>query len=154
MLKDFNKLKRELKELSAVLNTFKSEAVQLKIVELLFQDVPSREVGSYNVQQGLAAPGERKRGRPRKIQTGGPVKIVKKRTRSKFGPTTVLRQLMKEDFFNTKRPIGDIVKYSNEKMNLPLKSNDFSGILMNYIRSKQLRREKNPETGQYEYMNP
>lgn len=155
MLKDFNKTKNQLKELSTVLNSFKSEAVQLKIIELLLQGSPVDEVIlSRPAKAEQVFTGARKRGRPRKTDAQRPVKVVVKRTRRKVGPTKVLRQLMEENFFNTKRPIGDIVKYSNEKMKLPLKSNDFSGILMNYIREKKLKRTKNAETGQYEYMNP
>lgn len=152
MLKDFNKTKNQLKELASVLNTFKSEAVQVKIVELLFQGNPLEEVAYVKAEQPYM--GIRKRGRPRKEEVVRPARMVVKRTRRKVGPTQVLRRLMEENFFKTKRPIGDIVKYSNEKMNLPLKSNDFSGILMNYIREKKLTRDKNAETGQYEYMNP
>lgn len=152
MLKDFNKTKNQLKELSTVLNSFKSEAVQLKIIELLLQGVPVEEATYVKPEQAFT--GVRKRGRPRKTDAQKTAKIVVKRTRRKVGPTKVLRQLMDENFFNTERPIGDIVKYSNEKMKLPLKSNDFSGILMNYIREKKLKRSKNSETGQYEYMNP
>lgn len=152
MLKDFNKTKNQLKELASVLNTFKSEAVQVKIVELLFQGNPVEEVAYVKAEQPYM--GIRKRGRPRKEEVVRPARMVVKRTRRKVGPTQVLRRLMEENFFKTKRPIGDIVKYSNEKMNLPLKSNDFSGILMNYIREKKLTRDKNAETGQYEYMNP
>lgn len=135
-----------------MLNTFKSEAVQVKIVELLFQGNPVEEVAYVKAEQPYM--GIRKRGRPRKEEVVRPARMVVKRTRRKVGPTQVLRRLMEENFFKTKRPIGDIVKYSNEKMNLPLKSNDFSGILMNYIREKKLTRDKNAETGQYEYMNP
>lgn len=155
MLKDFNKTKNQLKELSTVLNSFKSEAVQLKIIELLLQGSPVDEVIlSRPAKTEQVFTGIRKRGRPRKTDAQRPAKVVVKRTRRKIGPNKVLRQLMEENFFNTKRPIGDIVKYSNEKMKLPLKSNDFSGILMNYIREKKLKRTKNAETGQYEYMNP
>ncbi len=155
MLKDFIKTKNQLKELATVLNSFKSEAVQLKIIELLLQN-PSDETEHLGQAEKIikASAGLKKRGRPRKEEAPISVKIAPKRTRRKIGPTQVLRLLMNEKFFNSKRAIGDIVKYSNDKMKLPLKSNDFSGILMNYIRLNKLKREKNPETGQFEYIYP
>ena len=36
MIKNFDEIKEQLKELSGVINSFKSEAVQLRIVELVF----------------------------------------------------------------------------------------------------------------------
>lgn len=158
MLKDFNKVKSQLKELSTVLNSFKSEAVQLKIIELLLQGAPVEEIVKKETRKPLKTAKTltvvKKRGRPRKSESQKPVIASAKRTRKKVGPTKVLRQLVEENFFSAKRPIGDIVKYTNEKLNLPLKSNDFSGILINYIRSNRLKRVKNSKTGQFEYINP
>ena len=36
MIKNFEEIKTQLKDLSEIVNSFKSEAVQLKIVELVF----------------------------------------------------------------------------------------------------------------------
>jgi hypothetical protein len=37
MIKDFDVLKKQLEDLAGVINRFKSEAVQLRLAELLFQ---------------------------------------------------------------------------------------------------------------------
>ena len=172
MLKDFNKIKAQLKELSTVLNSFKSEAVQLKIVELLMEGVPVEKItekapapakrGSKkaatkkaaNIVEPTLATMPKKRGRPKLVQTKKTVKPAVKRTRKKTGPTSVLRQLIAEDFFSTSRPIAEIVKHCNEKLGMSVKSNDFSGLLMTHIKNNQLKREKDPANGVYEYMNP
>lgn len=41
MISNFEQMKAQLAELANVINAFKSEAVQLRIVELIFQNVPT-----------------------------------------------------------------------------------------------------------------
>ena len=43
MIRDFVKMKRELKELATIINSFKSEAVQLRIVEHVLGDIEEPE---------------------------------------------------------------------------------------------------------------
>ena len=48
MIKNFDVIKEQLKELAGVINSFKSEAVQLRLIELVFEgrtSLPRRGAG-------------------------------------------------------------------------------------------------------------
>lgn len=108
VIKNFDEVKNQLAELSDVVNKFKSERVQLKIVELVFRgavvDPENPEAGSN------PAPSPRKRARrgKGKRNTAGPEAANgKKRSSAGTGPVPTLQQFVSEGFFHQKRTIGD-----------------------------------------------
>lgn len=62
MIKNFEELKKQLEELSTVINSFKSESVQLRIVELIFQS----EINESDEEFSSSAAPQRKSSRRRK----------------------------------------------------------------------------------------
>jgi hypothetical protein len=152
MHKQFDELKKQLNELSETLNRFESEAVQLRIVELLFKqqnvDGLSENANGYRAGpgfQGVDWIGERgellHRGRPRRGRTTAP---------SASGAVAALNDLLNGDFFNERRTIGDIVKKCETDLGMRYKSNAFSGPLSRYAKNGVLQREKNDE-GKFVY---
>jgi len=149
MIKNFNGLKKQLRELSAIINSFKSEAVQLRLVDLIFQgtDIAGEEEGTAS------------RGTQRTTTKRKPTKATKKKAEAKdkktakagrVGPATTLTQLIGEQFFQSKRTITDIINHAEKKKAHKFKANELSGSLARFVRDGRLDRDENKE-GQYEY---
>ncbi|WP_265518104.1 hypothetical protein [Nitratireductor luteus] len=151
MREKFHELKCQLEELAETVNKFESEAVQLRLVELLFnqtRDEPRfSEPPSPDYQPGPGSgladwqSGASSRGRP-----GRPRKTVP----SASGAVAALGKLIDSDFFDERRTIGDIVKKCEQEVGVRYKSNAFSGPLSRYAASGVLKRDKNAD-GKFEY---
>lgn len=160
MIKNFDKVKLQLNELAEVLNKFNSEAVQLKVVELLLggaeKETPiAKPERATETAEAVTAEKRRRPGRPpKKVQEEKKTKerAPRKRITDRPGPSTILKQLMETDFFNEKRTIGDIVNYCQDTLNYTYKSTDLSGTLAKLAKDGVLSREKNPESNQFEYI--
>ena len=158
MIKNLNKLKKELTELAPLINSFKSEAVQLRIVELIFQEGAEPEKKTRGKTDGKAkaakaaeaAPARKTRATAAAARTAAPAKKAK---RAKSGPTAVLNQLIDEGFFKKPQAIGQIIEYAKAAKNRVIQSNQLSPVLARYVRIGKLKRQKNPK-GQYEYTQP
>lgn len=159
MIKDFETVKNQLKELSEVINSFKSETVQLKIIEMLFkgvkiQDNEDEEESENEQDEDTEVRTPRKRAKKKAKEKGQEDKEKKSgSTKGRPGPTKTIETLVTEGFFKSKKTIGDIVQHCNDSLALTYKSTDISGKLMKLVRDKKLKREKNASTGQYEYIN-
>lgn len=159
MIKDFAELKMQLEELSSVINSFKSEAVQLRIVELILraesgEDQDEREVPVSSTTLGRRRKGRRSPASAKKVASGPTAgRAEGKATRgSRTGPATILSELVAEGFFHKKRTIGDVIDHSSSQKARIFKPNELSGPLGRFVRDKRLKREKNAN-GQYEYQN-
>ncbi len=156
MIKDFETVKQQLKELSDVINSFKSENVQLKIIELIFKGVKVvDETTEEDEDTGTPPPsnGGRKKA-PRKKRTSISGEQPDKKgsaPKGRPGPTQIIESLIDSGFFNSKKLIGDIVQHCKTNMALTYKSTDISPILVKLVRDQKLKRVKNSESGQYEY---
>ena len=159
MIKDFDQVRSQLKELADVINSFKSEAVQLKIVELIFGGVAVAPVtaGSAGAIPLESQPTRSRRAKrtTRKSSTSAP--LAKKPARSpakgRPGGRATLDTLLAEGFFKTPKTIGKIVEHCDAHMALKYGQNELSGPLARLTRDKTLTRKKNAEN-QYEYVKP
>ena len=154
MIDDFERVKKELTELATVLNAFKSEAVQVRIVDFLL-GINETTVDDETPAGSPTARPKRKTKRKttnkvtQKEETTKPRRVAT----SGAGPNALLSQLVADDFFNSPRTIGDIVEHCKHNFARTIKPNDISGKLARLTREQTLRRSKNSD-GQYEYVNP
>ncbi|WP_367718588.1 hypothetical protein AB2N04_09780 [Nitratireductor sp. GISD-1A_MAKvit] len=150
MIKDIDKLKQQLTELSEAVNKFESEAVQLRVVELVLgrPETPVNGFSEGGVSEFIAGPGMmqivRNASRPGRRKTT---------TDSARGAVAALNELLESDFFDEPRTIGDIVARCQETFGTRYKSNAFSGPLSRHARTGVLTREKNAE-GKFVYVKP
>lgn len=158
MMKDFTKTAEQLRELAKVLNEFKSEAVQVKLVELLFADVtvPTTVAKPAAVKRAAEVPEKKATkgpGRPPKQKAVVPAapRTTRKRSTTRPGPSVILKKLIESNFFTDSRTIGDVVDYCMKVYNYEYKSTDLSGTLAKLAKDGILKREKNPQTNQFEY---
>jgi hypothetical protein len=152
MIKNFEEVKRQLAEFSEVVNKFKSEAVQLRIVELVFKGAT---VSGDEDSLGNAEPDAlRKRTKKRRAAAGDSSQATgdskKKRSAVGTGPKATLEQFIEEGFFNQKRTIGAVVDHCKIKAR-NFKNNELSGPLGRLVRDNKLSRTTSAEN-QYEYI--
>lgn len=160
MISNFDEVKKQLSELSEVINKFKFEAVQLRIVEIVLGN------GSYHEQihetpndaSGKSATKQRRRKATRsipKLKVGPEAaegdKTAKKSRPSGQGAQSTLGDLVGGSFFDKPKTINDIVLHCEAKLARRFKSNEFSGKLGRLTRDGTLDRNKNGD-GQYEYV--
>lgn len=172
MMKDFKQTAEQLRELAKVLNEFKSETVQVKLLELLFSEgfnattsvettpaVAKPAVATpaaaapqtKTVVKTAAKPAATKVARQAKQKPAQAPKISRKRSTTRPGPSIILKQLIESKFFNDSRTIGDVVDYCMKMYNYEYKSTDLSGTLAKLAKDNVLNRKKNPKTNQFEY---
>lgn len=223
MIKDFKKATEQLKELAQVLNSIKSEAVQLKMIdffmaqdfEMATQPVvapaapvavpaqpvvvpaapiveevvepapvkkqkkekpakavkppkapkPAKAQKPVEVAEPVEAPKPmeseapevvikpKTKGRPRKEKAEvEKVKVSKKRIPNRPGPSIILNELLKDNFFTEYRTIGQIVEQCDKQYHYTYKSTDLSGTLAKLAKEGVLSRMKNPSSNQFEYI--
>lgn len=153
MLKDFDTLKSQLSELADIINKFKSEAVQLRIVELVLQ---GRTTPSSDLQVKPPAlntqPPRKKHAKPKKSTESQPANsdAPKKKATAGAGAKATLTKVYSEGFFKSARTINDILAHCETNLARRIKANEISGKLARMVRSNELKRVKNSD-GQYEY---
>ena len=156
MTSEFEETKKSLSELAAVINEFRSEAVQLRVLEWVFGewDASSGTKDLYRPPVAKKAPARRK-----KVSPGGaPDDQSEKTSRSRSsggrpGPGKMIDRLISEGFFKNRQTISKITEYCKEKSAYIYDVTDFSPTLGRAIRTGKLSREKNQDN-QYEYFEP
>lgn len=154
MFKDFETTKSHLTELAEIINKFKSEAVQLRLVELIFAGAGF--VPSTASQQEATSPvppaKTKRRSRPKSSPKTDDGAGTKKKTSSGGGPVATLVKIFEEGYFKQPRSIGDICAHCEVNLARRIKPNEISGKLGRMVRSRQLSRTKNSDN-QYVYSN-
>jgi hypothetical protein len=153
-IEDIEGKKKQLTELASVLNSFKSEAVQLRLLDHLLSEVQG-DAGQQSQGTGRKLSFRRRRKEP-KISAGNPQggpTAKKKPMASGIGPVATVAQLAEGDFFKKPRTIGDIVEHCKHNLARSFKANEISGKLGKLVRGGQLTRAKNADK-QYEYKKP
>lgn len=152
MIKNFEEIKVQLKDLSEIVNNFKSEAVQLRIVELIFGF--ESEIEEISGGENDLVPKKRKVAKKKTLKKLNN-KTATKKTGNKpsgQGAVATLTKLVEEDFFEQRKSIGDIVEHCDHNLARKFKTSEFSGKLGRLVREDSLKRIKNSE-GLYEYQN-
>ena|ERR1700744_5996103 len=145
MSKHIEKLKKQLIEISEVVNAFKSEAVQVKIIEKLLEVIIESDKAETETAE---VPGKKS---PKK--TDHEMEAVFVHGRKKPGATKVLNQLLSSDFFYTPRSISSIANYCKDHFESEFKTSELSGILLKLANEHKLRRERSQDNNRYEYVS-
>ncbi|WP_158824797.1 hypothetical protein [Mucilaginibacter lacusdianchii] len=138
MSKQTEKLKKQLLELSDVINVFQSEAVQVKIIDRLLDTILDGD------KDGDDTISKRTRGlqNHRDADQGA----------RKPGATKVLNQLLNTNYFDEPHSIADIASYCKDEYGSEFKTSELSGILLKLSNDNKLRRERSHENNRYEYV--
>lgn len=156
MIKNFEEVKNQLNELSGIINSFKSEAVQLRIIEIVLGGVTRKEEQEESSAE-QHTPVSKTRTRKRKANRSAPTEgntptERKKRSSSGSGSIASLMSVYDSGFFKSPKTIGEIVKHCEVNLARTVKPNEISGKLARMVRNNELKRSKNAD-GQYQYTN-
>jgi hypothetical protein len=147
MIEKLDSIKKQLADLATVLNGFKSESVQLRLLEYLLGEQSTERLEEKTVR----APRSKKRSRRTSTKEEGQGK--RKKAPSGSGAPATLSQLLVGNFFDKPRTINDIIEHSKHNLARTFKANEFSGKLGRMVRIGELTRKKNADN-QYEYKKP
>lgn len=143
MSKHTDKLKRQLLEISEVVNSFQSEAVQLRIVDKLLDSMIEND---RNENEGYDNLGKR----VHRTENGEEVNYAP--AKKKPGATKILYQLLNSDFFAEARSISSIAEYCREHFNTDFKTSELSGILLKLSNENKLIRQRSHDNNRFEYI--
>jgi len=148
MIEEFDGIKNQFAELASVLNAFKSEAVQLRLLEYLLSEqtvVTKNEKSKRKPSSKKPRPGHA----PSSNEDAEITKKGKKAPTGAGAPAT-LTQMLTSNFFDKPRTINDIIEHCKHNLARNFKANDFSGKLGRLVRDGELTRKKNTDK-LYEY---
>ena len=145
MSKHIEKVKKQLTEISDVVNSFKSEAVQLKIVEKLLDIIIDSDKGETEATELFNKKTHK--------QKSDHDENIFAHDRKKPGATKVLNQLLSTDFFYTPRSIASIANYCKDNFDSDFKTSELSGILLKLANEGKLRRERSQDNNRFEYVS-
>lgn len=157
MTVEFEETKKRLSELALVINEFKSEAVQLKVLEWVFEtwgtathhktgESASPNVKSKRAKKNTANPSDPK-------NESAKSKKPSRSSGGRPGPGKMIDRLIGDGYFKTPRTMAAIIDYCKKKNALVYDTGDLSPTLGRAIRAGKLDREKNQDK-QYEYFQP
>ena len=131
-------------EISEVVNSFKSEAVQVRIIDRLLDAIAETEKSDADTPETFSKRGRRVRNNDddEHISHG----------RKKPGATKVLNQLLATDYFDTRHSISAIADYCKEHYDSDFKTSELSGILLKLAKEDKLRRERSNDNNRFEYV--
>jgi hypothetical protein len=145
MSKHIEKLKKQLMEISEVVNSFNSEAVQVKVVDRLLDAMIELEKTDGDSVEVFSKRGYKQRGADEGNYSSA-------RGAKKPGATKILNQLLSTDFFDTARSISSIANYCKDNFDSEFKTSELSGILLKLANENKLRRERSNENNRFEYV--
>ena len=143
MSKHIEKLKKQLVEVAEVVNSFQSEAVQVRIIDRLLEVMIESEKVDADGSEIFNKKGRRMRADDDSFASTG---------RKKPGATKILNQLLATDFFDQSRSISSIANYCKEQFDSDFKTSELSGILLKLANENKLRRERSNENNRFDYI--
>jgi hypothetical protein len=111
MNRQIEKLKKQLTEIAEVVNSFQSEAVQVRVVDRLLDEI-------MEIERVETEGSEIFNNRNRKLRVANDEvrKGYLSQGRKKPGATKVLNQLLLSDYFKTPHSISSIASYCKEQV--------------------------------------
>jgi hypothetical protein len=149
MIKNFDEIKKQLADLTEVINGYKSEAVQLKIIEALLSGVgPEKHAPDTTLPPGRPAKSTPKKKTTTKTPNSDDPKAAKVQNKK---PKTVILDLIGSGYFSTRRLIGDVQQHIKDSLSLTFSVANLQTTLNRLLANKTIQRAKNAENQQYEY---
>ena len=145
-------IRKQLSELATLLNAFKSEAVQLRLLDFVLGEESSKAL-EHKAASTRISPKSRARPSATPGKTDSGTAARRKKAPSGTGAAATLNQLLSGTFFDQPRTINDIIEHCKNKLARTFKANEFSGKLGRMVRKDELTRNKTADY-QYEYKKP
>jgi hypothetical protein len=151
---DLDELQKKLKAVADTVNAFKSEAVQLRVVDVLLGQLgtDSAQSAPPRTPKTSLRKSRKRREKASSAPSGEKAKPARKSPRGSGsrGAYAMINELLGGGFFKTPRTIGSIVEHCRTARGHHYKANECSPTLLRLLRDGKLTRKKNKD-GQYEY---
>jgi hypothetical protein len=152
VIENFDAVKKQIDALAETINSFKSEAVQLRLLDIIFG---IEQTGGQEETADETEPEKRRRARkppkPNAKATKDATPSASRATSgSRFGATAALNRMLTDGFFANPKTLAEMVEHSKNKYAKNFPQSDFSGKLPGLVRDGKLTREKNKDD-QYAY---
>lgn len=140
MDRQLDKLIKQLQDISEIVSSFNSEAVQLRVVDWIF---PFLEAGGKRngVSHEMASSGSSEK----------EVATTSKEKKPRLKQTLI--ELIQNSFFDDEKSIGQIVRRLNEP-GYDYQATQVSGILLGLIKDEKLERFQSSINNRYVYLKP
>ena len=142
MSKHIDELKKQLVEISDVVNAFKSEAVQVRVVDRLLDAIIENE-RSESIWNNIAN---------KKLNGTSEERSSIHIGDKKPGATKILNQILHTDYFDAPHSIAAISDYCREFYASDFKTSELSGILLKMANEHKLVRRRNLDNNRFEYI--
>jgi hypothetical protein len=151
---DIDELQKKLKAFADTVNLFKSEAVQLRVVDALLGrlGVPEEKVAPASRSRSTSKARRRGREKTSDPSSQSQARAPRKSSRGSGSPgaSAAISDLLASGFFKAPKTIGQIVEHCASARGHRYKANECSPPLLRLLRDGKLERKKNKD-GQYEY---
>ena len=156
MIHNFELLKQQLSELSPIINSFKSETVQLRLVELMFAQAsgistPEEKNDVTPTFTNAAPPRKRRATRAKSAKSENGETKPNRAKGGRPGPGAMVEQLISEGFFNKGKAPNDVVTHCRDDKVFTYNGTEISVSLARAVKSLKLKREKDGN-GQFLYV--
>ena len=151
-MNDLNQLQKKIRALADTVNVFKSEAVQLRVINILLAEIG---IGAGGVAAAVArevapAAAPRKRGRPAGAAKPAAAKRAARKGAATPGAYAMISSLYDKGYFSSGRTLSAVVDRLHTLTGRTYKASECSPALLRFFRDRKLKRKKNVK-GQYEY---
>lgn len=140
MFQDFETIREQLEKFAPVINAYKSEAVQLRIVELVLSR-KSIEVPPIIPAIVPEEPVENKNPDVTIVTTRKVRKVTAKKT-GRPGPGAMVDTLVAEGFFKAPIGVAEVVKHCRDSRVLVYSNTEIAVALSRAVKRGKLKREK------------
>jgi hypothetical protein len=151
MSKHTEKLRKQLLEISEVVNAFHSEAVQVKIIDRILDSIMEGD-RHETTDTDYARLQDRRLKKSTGEATEDDGSDGRIRGRKKPGATKILNQILHTEFFDVPRSIAGIANYCKDQFDSDFKTSELSGILLKLANENKLRRERNNDNNRFDYV--
>jgi hypothetical protein len=152
VIKNFDEVKKQLGELVEIVNGFKSEQVQLRVVEALLANMVSGGAAPASMHKEVPTPDvsplRRRTARKSSAKSNGGEGAAK--SSQKKTPKKAIEDLAADDYFAEHRIVSDVAEYLRVNRALTFKPATLQMALNRLVQDKVMQRGKNAQ-GQFEY---
>jgi hypothetical protein len=149
--KQIDKIKVQLLELADAINAFKSDAVQLQVIDRVLKQLNYWNRSDNESEPAvLTVPSELTIYRNEKTKSFEKTTLQAKQP----GATKILNLLVNTDYFDIPRSISDITDYCNKNHTGIFYTYQVSGIVLGLMKKNKLIRYTSNETNRYVYTKP
>jgi len=150
-------IQKRIKSFADTVNAFKSEAVQVRVIEVLLTKLGVGTIKTTDSSTKANRKGNRKRAIRKAVSVKDTIPEGQSKRAGKAsgspGASTMISALLDSGFFKSGKTIGNIVSHCETSKGHHYKASECSPALLRLLRDGKLERKKNDD-GQYEYCQP